>query len=202
MFEDCPGYFRETQNDQVMEKVDEDGHVIGFSILKVSALQSVPFEVALSAYQNFRSGGRESAVGGSELGLGLLGGGARFSLNGFSDRQDPFRPLDHRALDQLAWFGDPPAAGVYFVTRLRTRALPSCRAARRPAPPRHRDRPGDSVQRGGQPARLPPPAPPHRGAYGRRQAARLFAQSLDARRLDGGAHLSRPLVWVSWIASA
>ena len=118
MFEDCPGYFRETQNDQVMEKVDEDGHVIGFSILKVSALQSVPFEVALSAYQNFRSGGRESAVGGSELGLGLLGGGARFSLNGFSDRQDPFRPLDHRALDQLAWFGDPPAAGVYFVTRL------------------------------------------------------------------------------------
>jgi len=49
MFEDRPGYFRETQNDQVMEKVDEDGHVIGFSIQKVSALHPAPFEVALSS---------------------------------------------------------------------------------------------------------------------------------------------------------
>ena len=48
MFEDRPGYFQETQNDQVMEKVDGEGHVIGFSITKVSSLQSVPLEVALS----------------------------------------------------------------------------------------------------------------------------------------------------------
>jgi hypothetical protein len=48
MFEDRAGYFRETTNDQVMEKVDDQGHVIGFSILKVSAAQSSPLEVALS----------------------------------------------------------------------------------------------------------------------------------------------------------
>lgn len=48
MFEDRPGYFRETASDQVMEKVDHDGHVIGFSVTKVSALQSAPLEVALS----------------------------------------------------------------------------------------------------------------------------------------------------------
>ena len=48
LFEDRPGYFRETANDQVMEKVDEAGHVIGFSVLKVSSLQSAPLEVALS----------------------------------------------------------------------------------------------------------------------------------------------------------
>ena len=29
------GYFRETDNDAVMEKVDESGRTIGFSILKV-----------------------------------------------------------------------------------------------------------------------------------------------------------------------
>lgn len=30
------GYFRETDNDAVMEKVDEEGHIIGFSILNFS----------------------------------------------------------------------------------------------------------------------------------------------------------------------
>ena len=49
MFEDRAGYFRETENDQVMEKVDDQGRVIGFSILKVSGLQSAPFELALSS---------------------------------------------------------------------------------------------------------------------------------------------------------
>ena len=48
MFEDGAGYFRETADDRVMEKVDEEGRVIGFSILKVSAVQSTPLEVALS----------------------------------------------------------------------------------------------------------------------------------------------------------
>ena len=48
LFEDRPGYFRETANDQVMEKVDNEGHLIGFSVTKVSSLQSAPLEVALS----------------------------------------------------------------------------------------------------------------------------------------------------------
>jgi len=39
IFERKAGYFRATENDAVMEKVDEDGNVIGFSVLKVSALK-------------------------------------------------------------------------------------------------------------------------------------------------------------------
>ncbi|MBY0275429.1 DUF2283 domain-containing protein [Candidatus Binatia bacterium] len=47
IFDQKPGYFRETANDQVMEKVDEQGNVIGFSVLRVSALKERPLEVAL-----------------------------------------------------------------------------------------------------------------------------------------------------------
>ncbi len=47
MFDQKPGYFRETASDQVMEKVDEAGNVLGFSVLKVSALKRIPLEVAL-----------------------------------------------------------------------------------------------------------------------------------------------------------
>jgi hypothetical protein len=32
-----PGYFRETTNDQAMEKVDEQGNVLGFAVLRVGA---------------------------------------------------------------------------------------------------------------------------------------------------------------------
>ncbi len=39
IFERRKGFFRETENDAVMEKVDEEGNVIGFSILRVSALK-------------------------------------------------------------------------------------------------------------------------------------------------------------------
>ena len=39
LFERKSGYFRETKNDAVMEKVDAEGNIIGFSILKVSALK-------------------------------------------------------------------------------------------------------------------------------------------------------------------
>ena len=46
-FEQKPGFFRPTENDQVMEKVDEDGNVLGFSVLKVSALKERPLEVTL-----------------------------------------------------------------------------------------------------------------------------------------------------------
>ena len=48
IFEQKEGYFRETAHDQVMEKVDADGNVLGFSILRVSALRKAPLEVALS----------------------------------------------------------------------------------------------------------------------------------------------------------
>ncbi len=47
MFDQKPGYFKETLSDQVMEKVDEAGNVIGFSVLRVSELKSKPLEVAL-----------------------------------------------------------------------------------------------------------------------------------------------------------
>ena len=44
-----PGYFRETADDRVMEKLDEQGNVIGFSILNVSSLKSrAPIELALN----------------------------------------------------------------------------------------------------------------------------------------------------------
>jgi len=39
IFDQKLGYFRSTQNDQVMEKVDEQGNVLGFSVLRVSSLK-------------------------------------------------------------------------------------------------------------------------------------------------------------------
>jgi uncharacterized protein YuzE len=39
LFERKTGFFKETENDAVMEKVENEGNVIGFSILKVSALK-------------------------------------------------------------------------------------------------------------------------------------------------------------------
>jgi hypothetical protein len=42
LFECKAGYFRETANDAVMEKVDGEGNLLGFSILKVSALKGEP----------------------------------------------------------------------------------------------------------------------------------------------------------------
>jgi hypothetical protein len=47
IFDQREGFFRETKNDQVMEKVDAQGNLLGFSILKVSALRTAPLEVAL-----------------------------------------------------------------------------------------------------------------------------------------------------------
>lgn len=48
LFDREAGYFRETGNDAVMEKVDKRGNVIGFSILKVSALKGEqPLSVTL-----------------------------------------------------------------------------------------------------------------------------------------------------------
>jgi len=47
MFEQRAGHFRETDNPHVMEKVDENGNVLGFSVMRVSALRDKPLEVAL-----------------------------------------------------------------------------------------------------------------------------------------------------------
>ena len=48
IFQKRKGYFRETSNDHVMEKVDEKGAILGFSILRVSSLKRKPLEVALA----------------------------------------------------------------------------------------------------------------------------------------------------------
>jgi len=48
VFDQRDGYFRETENDQVMEKVGSDGAVLGFSVLKVSSLCEKPLEVSLA----------------------------------------------------------------------------------------------------------------------------------------------------------
>jgi len=39
IFDTRKGYFQETENDAVMQKIDVDGNVIGFSILKISAIK-------------------------------------------------------------------------------------------------------------------------------------------------------------------
>ncbi len=39
LFSDKPGYMRETDNDALMERVDEEGNVLGFSIMRVSELK-------------------------------------------------------------------------------------------------------------------------------------------------------------------
>jgi hypothetical protein len=44
-----PGYFRQTADDRVMERIDADGHVIGFSILGVGSLTTpLPVELVLN----------------------------------------------------------------------------------------------------------------------------------------------------------
>ena len=49
-FRDAPGYMRETDHDAVMERVDEQGHVLGFSILGVSRFRKErPLEAELMA---------------------------------------------------------------------------------------------------------------------------------------------------------
>ena len=48
MFEQKEGYFRATAHDQVMEKVDKDGAILGFHVLKVRRLTR-PLDVELVA---------------------------------------------------------------------------------------------------------------------------------------------------------
>ena len=47
-FSDAPGYEKETNHDAIMERVDAEGHVIGFSILGVSQFsKDKPLEAEL-----------------------------------------------------------------------------------------------------------------------------------------------------------
>jgi len=49
-FADAPGYMRETANEAVMERVDQRGRIIGFSILGVSRFRKDrPLEAELVA---------------------------------------------------------------------------------------------------------------------------------------------------------
>jgi uncharacterized protein YuzE len=49
-FSDAPGYMKETAHDAVMERVDEQGHVLGFSIMGVTRFRKgKPLEARLSA---------------------------------------------------------------------------------------------------------------------------------------------------------
>ncbi|MCF6156112.1 MAG: DUF2283 domain-containing protein [Candidatus Brocadia sp.] len=55
IFEQKAGYFRQTENDAVMEKVDEKGNIIGFSILKVSAFKQKPLSISLKKAERTNS---------------------------------------------------------------------------------------------------------------------------------------------------
>ncbi len=46
-FEKKAGFFRQTKNDAVMEKVDNSGNVLGFSVMNISKVARKPFEVSL-----------------------------------------------------------------------------------------------------------------------------------------------------------
>ncbi len=48
LFEKKAGYFRDTEDDRIMEKVDAEGNVLSFSILKVSSLKGKPIEGLLT----------------------------------------------------------------------------------------------------------------------------------------------------------
>lgn len=39
LFSDQPGYMEETDNDAIMKRVDEQGNILGFSVLGVSQLE-------------------------------------------------------------------------------------------------------------------------------------------------------------------
>lgn len=47
IFDQKAGYFRGTENDRVMEKVDDEGNVLGFSVLGVSAMKGNPLDCRL-----------------------------------------------------------------------------------------------------------------------------------------------------------
>ena len=54
LFDKKAGYFKETKADNVMEKVDEQGKIIGFSILNFNAVRhGKPISVSLKGWTSF-----------------------------------------------------------------------------------------------------------------------------------------------------
>lgn len=53
LFSDKPGFMRETDNDAVMERVDDQGNLLGFSVMQVSQLaKESPLEAELPTASN------------------------------------------------------------------------------------------------------------------------------------------------------
>jgi len=50
LFDKKAGFFQETGNDAVMQKVDQEGNLIGFSIMKISRLTTQPVSVSLKKH--------------------------------------------------------------------------------------------------------------------------------------------------------
>jgi len=49
LFEKAEGYFKETDNDSIIEKVSKDNRIIGFNIINVSKITSKkPIELELN----------------------------------------------------------------------------------------------------------------------------------------------------------
>lgn len=54
-FREAPGFMRATAHDALMERVDEQGHVLGFSVLGVSQFRKDhPWDAELVAGESFR----------------------------------------------------------------------------------------------------------------------------------------------------
>ena len=57
LFSDRPGYMRETDNDAIMERVDEEGNLLGFSVTRspsgiISAKSHIGFHLEGSKTKN------------------------------------------------------------------------------------------------------------------------------------------------------
>lgn len=48
IFDKKMGFFRQTKNDSVMEKIDDKGNILGFSVMNVSKLTKKPLQVSLT----------------------------------------------------------------------------------------------------------------------------------------------------------
>ena len=48
IFDKKIGFFRQTKNDSVMEKIDNKGNILGFSVMNISKLAKKPLQVSLT----------------------------------------------------------------------------------------------------------------------------------------------------------
>jgi uncharacterized protein YuzE len=47
LFDSCAGYMRETADDRVMARVDQDGNLIGFEVMGLSRINMRPINLEL-----------------------------------------------------------------------------------------------------------------------------------------------------------